>query len=113
MQVNLDKGDPKSGVLGLVLAVVEIIKEVLEVQALKRIESGHLTDEETEKLGLALRDLDAAIDEIKVECGVAESVREVRDALDDVVDEVLDQFVDPERWMEARDGNEAKPLEAI
>jgi hypothetical protein len=113
MRIDLDRGDPKSGVLALVLALVEIIKETLEAQALKRIESGRLTDGEMERLGLALRDLSAAIDKIEAECGAADSVRAVRDALDETVDEVLDQFVNPDRWKETRAAGEARSLEAI
>ncbi|MBI2185061.1 MAG: gas vesicle protein K [Thaumarchaeota archaeon] len=101
MEIDLDKGDLKSGVLGLVLALVEIIKETLEIQALKRTESGRLTEGEVERLGLALKQLDSAIEEIKLQCGAAESVREIRDSLDNAVNEVLNQFLDPGKWGKA------------
>lgn len=98
MEINVDKGDAKNGVLGLVLALVEIIKETLELQALKRVESGQLTKREIERLGLALKELNSAVEEIKVQCGAAESVREIREALDNAAGELLDQFTNPERW---------------
>ena len=96
--VDIDENSLKQGVLGLVIALVEIIKDALQLQAVKRMEGGSLTEEEIERLGEALMDLDIAIDEIKQEQGVTDSVKSVRDGLDNVVDEVIDQFLDPERW---------------
>ena len=95
MRVDLAEGDLKSGVLGLVVALVEIIKEALRLQALRRMEGGSLTEEEVERLGQALEDLDEAIERIKLEAGIAESVKAVRDGLDQIVDEVLDTILDP------------------
>ncbi|MCP8321836.1 MAG: hypothetical protein H3Z52_13015 [archaeon] len=43
-------------------------------------------------------DIDIAIDEIKKEQGIVESVQKIRDGLDSVVDDVLDKFLNPERW---------------
>lgn len=97
-KLDIDEKDLKSGVLGLVVALVEIIKEALRLQAIKRMEGGSLTEEEVERLGEALMDLDAAIEGIKVELGIAESVKAVRDGLDRVVDDVIDNILDPERW---------------
>lgn len=98
MIVDLDEKDLKSGILGLVVALVEIIKETLRRQALRRMESGSLTEAEVERLGNALMELDAAIEKIKLEMGIAESVKAVRDGLDGVVDEILDTMLNPERW---------------
>ena len=98
--VNIDEEGLKEGVLGLVVALVEIIKEALRLQAMKRMEGGSLTQEEVERLGEALMDLDIAIEEIKVEQGIIESVKSVRDGLDQIVDDVLDRMVNPERWRE-------------
>jgi hypothetical protein len=98
MVVDIDEKNLKHGVLGLVIALVEIIKEALKLQAMKRMEGGSLTEEEMERLGEALMDLDAAIEEIKEEQGISESVKSVRDGLDDIVDEVLDRFINPEEW---------------
>ncbi|MDP2935068.1 MAG: gas vesicle protein K [Dehalococcoidia bacterium] len=98
MIVDLDEKDLKSGVLGLVVALVEIIKETLRLQALRRMESGSLTLAEVERLGVALMDLDAAIEKLKVEMGITESVKAVRDGLDSVVDDLLDTMLNPERW---------------
>lgn len=95
MLIDIDEKDVKSGVLGLVVALVEIIKEALRLQALKRMEAGSLTEVEVERLGEALMDLDAAIQKIKVELGVMESVRGIRDSLDRVVDQVIGDMLTP------------------
>jgi len=64
------------------------------------MEGGSLTEEEMERLGEALMDLDTAIEEMKKEQGITESVKSVRDGLDNIVDEVLDKMINPERWKE-------------
>jgi len=98
MVVDIDEKNLKHGVLGLVIALVEIIRDALKLQAMKRMEGGSLTDEEMERLGQALMDLDGAIEEIKQEQGIVESVKSVRDGLDEVVDDVLDRMINPEKW---------------
>ena len=98
MVVDIDEKNLKHGVLGLVIALVEIIRDALKLQAMRRMEGGSLTDEEMERLGQALMDLDGAIEEIKQEQGIVESVKSVRDGLDEVVDDVLDRMINPEKW---------------
>jgi len=101
MPIDIDEKNLKHGVLGLVVALVEIIKDALRLQALKRMEGGSLTEEEMERLGEALMDLDTAIEEMKKEQGITESVKSVRDGLDNIVDDVLDKIINPERWEES------------
>ena len=100
MVVDIDEKNLKHGLLGLVIALVEIIRDALKLQAMKRMEGGSLTDEEIERLGEALMGLDAAIDEIKTQQGIGASVKAVRDGLDDIVDGIFDRMVNPERWRE-------------
>ena len=100
MAIDINEDNLKHGVLGLVLALVEVIRDALRIQAFKRMESGILTDEECERLGEALMDLDIALEEIKEEQGITESVQAVRDGLDEIVDDVIDRMVNPERWRE-------------
>lgn len=107
MVVNIDEKNLKHGVLGLVVALVEIIKEALKHQAMRRMEGGSLTEEEMERLGEALMDLDAAIEEIKVEQGLAETVKAVRDGLDDVVDQAIAGILNPGSW--GVEGGETRP----
>ena len=100
MAIDISEDNLKHGVLGLVLALVEVIRDALRIQAFKRMESGILTEKECERLGEALMDLDIALEEIKEEQGITESVQAVRDGLDEIVDDVIDRVVNPERWRE-------------
>ena len=100
MVVDIDEKSLKHGVLGLVIALVEIIRDALNLQAMKRMEGRSLTEEEMERLGQALMELDGAIEEIKEEQGIIESVKSVRDGLDEIVDDVLDRMINPEEWKE-------------
>ncbi|MEW6456337.1 MAG: gas vesicle protein K [Acidobacteriota bacterium] len=98
MPINIEEGNLKHGILGLVIALVEIIKDALNLQAIKRMEGGRLSEEEMERLGEALMELDVAIEEVKKEQGITESVKSVRDGLDSIVDDVLEKMVNPEGW---------------
>jgi len=98
MVLDIDEENLKQGVLGLVIALVEVIKDALKHQAMRRIESGSLSEEEIERLGAALMELDVAIAEIKEEQGITETVKSVRGGLDDLVDDVLDKMVNLEKW---------------
>lgn len=96
--IKIDEDNLKNGVLGLVLAVVEILRDALGNQAMRRIDSGTLTDDEVERLGAALADLDQAIEGIKREQGLDQAVQSVRDGLDDVVNDVVQRAIDPRTW---------------
>ncbi|MCK4418557.1 gas vesicle protein K [Candidatus Aerophobetes bacterium] len=98
MPIDINEDNLKHGLLGLVIAIVEIIRDALKHQALRRMEGGSLNDEEIERLGRALEEIDIAIDQLKEEQGITETVENVRDGLDNLVDDVLDQIVNPERW---------------
>ena len=101
MPIDIDEDNLKQGVLGLVIALVEIIRDALKHQAVRRMEGSSLSDEEIERLGKALKELDIAIEQIKEDQGVTEAVRSVRDGLDNLVDDVIDKLISPERWKEA------------
>ncbi len=98
MPIDINEDNLKHGLLGLVIALVEIIRDALKHQSLRRMEGGSLNDDEIERLGSALEEIDIAIDHLKEEQGISETVKSVRDGLDDLVDDVLDQMVNPERW---------------
>ncbi|MFA4859958.1 gas vesicle protein K [Methanoregula sp.] len=95
MTIEIDESNLKEGVLGLVIAVVEILEEALKIQALKRMESGLLADEEIERLGRSLMDLHEAIEQIKTDQGLTKTVDEIRAELDDIVDDVVEKMVNP------------------
>ena len=75
-------GDVQKSVAQLVLTLVELIRQLLERQAIRRMEAGTLTDDETESVGLALmrlhetiqdlaRDFDISPDELNLDLGPA------------------------------------------
>jgi len=105
MPINIDEKNLKTGVLGLVLALVEIIRDALKLQAVKRMEGESLNEEEIERLGKALKELDVAIEHIKEDQGVSEAVQSVRDGLDNVINDGFDRIINPTKWEKVRDGN--------
>ena len=64
--------DIEASVAKLVLTLVELIRRVLEHQAVRRMEGGSLSDEEIERLGLALLRLQERIQEVKNAFGLAD-----------------------------------------
>lgn len=96
MTVTIDESNLKTGLLGLVVALVEIIQELAERQAIRRMDGGNLSDAEIERLGDAFLQLDETILKIKEDNGLEDAVKTVRDGLDDLVDDLLEPFLDPE-----------------
>ncbi|MEI6622612.1 MAG: gas vesicle protein K [Actinomycetes bacterium] len=91
--IDVDQDDLRSGLLGLVFALVEIVQEVLAHTALQRVERGSLTDEEVERLGNAMADIEEAIAELKEELDVTDATKEIRDQLDDLVNDLVTSLV--------------------
>jgi hypothetical protein len=70
-RIEANPEDIEAGLGKLVLTLVEFLRQVLEHQAVRRMEGGTLTDEEIERLGLALMRLQERLEEIKAEFGLA------------------------------------------
>lgn len=100
MAVEIDEDNLKKGLLGLLVALIEIIQEVLEGQALRRMEGGSLTEVEVERLGNALLELNDAIESLKKEHNLEDAVRELREGLDGIVEQALKGTIDPESLSE-------------
>lgn len=64
-RIELDPEGAEKGLAQLVLTVIELLRELVERQALRRVDGGNLTEEEIEKLGVALMNLDVKMDELK------------------------------------------------
>src|SRR6201989_1123244 len=64
-RINADPEHVEQGLARLVLTVVELLREVLEHQAIRRMDGGGLSDAEVERLGLALLKLNQRMDELK------------------------------------------------
>jgi len=64
-RLNADSDNLEKGLAQLVLTIVELLRQLMERQALRRIESGTLTDEEVERLGRTFMALSERMDELK------------------------------------------------
>ena len=60
----------ENGLARLVLAIIELIRRLLEKQALRRMDRGTLTDDEVERLGNALMQLEEKMAELKKAFGL-------------------------------------------
>jgi hypothetical protein len=54
----------------LVLTVVELVRQLMEAQALRRVDEGDLTEAQVEDLGLGLMRLEEAMEELKDRYGI-------------------------------------------
>jgi hypothetical protein len=64
-RINADPEHVEQGLARLVLTVIELLRNVLEHQAIRRMDGGTLTDEQVERLGLGLLKLSQRMDELK------------------------------------------------
>ena len=71
-RINIDTESVEQGLAKLVLTVIEFIRRLLEKQAIRRVESGNLTPEQVEALGLALMKLESKLHELKTQFGLSE-----------------------------------------
>ena len=67
---NADPEDVQRSVARLVLALVEFLRKLLEKQAIRRMEGGTLTPEETEAVGQALMKLEETVTDIAARFGL-------------------------------------------
>lgn len=58
---NADPEEVQRSVARLVLTLIEFLRQLFEKQAIRRMEQGTLTPEETEKLGVALMKLEETV----------------------------------------------------
>lgn len=77
-RIDLDPDDVERGLAGLVLGLVELLRQILEKQAVRRMEGGTLTDEEIERVGLALMRLERKVRELADHFGLTEEDIQLR-----------------------------------
>ena len=69
-RVNVDPRSVEQGLAKLVLTLIELIRRLLEKQAVRRMEGGDLSPEQIEELGLALMKLEEKMAELKGQFGL-------------------------------------------
>jgi hypothetical protein len=71
-RINADPERVEQGLARLVLTVIEVVRKVLEHQAVRRMDGGGLTDEEVERLGLTLLKLNDRMEQLKGAFGLTD-----------------------------------------
>ena len=71
-RIDADPEHVEQGLARLVLTVIELLREVLEHQAIRRMDGGTLSDEEIERLGMALLKLNHRMGELKATFGLTD-----------------------------------------
>ena len=71
-RISADPEIVENGLAKLVLSIIELIRRLLEKQALRRMDAGNLTEEEIERLGNALMKLEEKMSELKRVFGLSD-----------------------------------------
>ena len=71
-RIDADSTAAENGLARLVLTLIELLRKVLEHQAIRRMDGGGLTEAEVEKLGLAMLRLHKRMEEMKEVFGLAD-----------------------------------------
>ena len=69
-RISIDPRSVERDLARLVLSVIDLVRQLLERQAVRRVESGALSDEEIERLGVTLLKLEARMGELKAAFGL-------------------------------------------
>ncbi|HYS55792.1 MAG TPA: gas vesicle protein K [Thermoanaerobaculia bacterium] len=71
-RISADPEVVENGLAKLVLSIIELIRRLLEKQALRRMDTGKLTDQEIERLGASLMKLEEKMEELKGAFGLTD-----------------------------------------
>jgi hypothetical protein len=69
-RIELDRDTVERDLMRLVLTVVELLRQLMERQALRRVDQGDLTEEQQERIGLTLMLLAERMDELSERYGL-------------------------------------------
>jgi hypothetical protein len=71
-RIDADPENVERGLAQLVLTIVELLRQLMERQALRRVEAGGLDDETVERLGSTLMALEQRMEELKAVFGLTD-----------------------------------------
>jgi hypothetical protein len=71
-RISADSDIVENGLAKLVLSIIELVRKLLEKQALRRMDAGNLSDAEIERLGNALMKLEEKMAELKKTFGLSD-----------------------------------------
>ena len=71
-RISADPEIVENGLARLVLSIVELVRKLLEKQAIRRMDAGNLTEAEIERLGEALMKLEDKMGELKRTFGLTD-----------------------------------------
>jgi len=69
-RINADPESVERGLVSLVLTLVELLRQLMERQAIRRVEHGDLTDEQIERIGTTLMLLEEKMAELRDHFGL-------------------------------------------
>jgi hypothetical protein len=72
MRIEAEREDVARGLAQLVLTLIELLRQLMERQAIRRIDAGGLTDDQIERLGQALMALEERMEDLKTEFGLSD-----------------------------------------
>jgi Gas vesicle protein K len=70
MRIEADPEKVERGLAQLVLTLIELLRQLMERQAIRRVEAGTVDDEEIERLGRTFMALEERMDELKAHFGL-------------------------------------------
>lgn len=69
-RLDTDSDSVERDLMKLVLTIVELLRQLMEKQALRRVEEGDLTDDQEERMGLTLMLLEERLTELRDQHGL-------------------------------------------
>jgi hypothetical protein len=72
MRIEADPEEVERGLAQLVLTLIELLRQLMERQAVRRVEAGTVDDEQIERLGRTFMALEERMDELKAHFGLSD-----------------------------------------
>ena len=69
-RIEFEPGKIEQGMLKLVLAIIELLRQVMEKQAMRRIDAGGLGEDDVDRLGVSFMQMESTIRELQSRFGI-------------------------------------------